>query len=242
MTADYVTSGHGSAVATIGGNSVVATVRGVATVPQEHAPEDGVVEFQVHMTPQCSPDFSPSSTPDEAYALAELLGRLFIRSKVVNLSSLCIAEGKAVWALKVDLLVTSLDGSPLAAAVAAAGQALASTALPSVVVHPATGKAHLAPSSEVLKAEGLSPVTCSVAVGSLPTATSLSRVAGHWLVDPTADEQAIADANVHVGLIRQDDDKTAEPLLCLLHSSGAAGVQPDELAECVSTAMGSQAQ
>lgn len=216
----------------MGGNSVVVTVKGVVTVPQEHAPAEGVVEFQVHMGPQCSPDFSPSSTPDEAFALAEVLGRVFVTSRAISLESLCIAEGASVWALKVDVLITSLDGHPLAAAVRAAGAALASTTLPPVVSDSA-GRVHLAPPAAVVAAQHLSVVRTVVSLSGQPFGTTFARVGGHWLVDPTADEAAVADATVHAAGLPGG----AAPVLALLTSSGSTSVSVEELAACGSQAV-----
>ena len=86
----------------------------------------------------------PDSTPDESFALAELLQKIFVRGKIVNLDSLCIVEGKAVWSLKVDVVATSVNGSVMDAVVLAAGAALRRTRLPNVVVDSA-GKVFLAP-------------------------------------------------------------------------------------------------
>ena len=160
----------------------------------------------------------PDSTPDESFALAELLQKIFVRGKIVNLDSLCIAEGKAVWSLKVDVVATSVDGSLLDAVVLAAGAALKRTQLPSVVLGP-TGKVHIAPPADVVAREALEVIPPALSVAAPPLCFTFARIANNWLLDPTNEEQSVTDSMVQVA-VRFPAEAGAAPSVCLLHSAG----------------------
>jgi exosome complex RNA-binding protein Rrp42 (RNase PH superfamily) len=191
-------------------------------------------EFTTSLTPLASGAHMPDSTADESFALAELLQKIFIRGKIVNLDSLCIVEGKAVWALKVDVVATSVDGSILDTAVLAAGAALRRTQLPGVVVA-SSGKVHLAPSTEVIAKEGLRVLETPLSVAEAPLCFTFGRVASKWLLDPSSEEASVSDATVQVA-IRFPSDATGSEAICLLHSSGTAPCAVDELMACATTA------
>jgi len=171
----------------------------------------------------------PDSTPDESFALAEQLQKIFVGGKIVNLDSLCIKEGKAVWSLKIDVVATSVDGSVLDAVVLAAGAALQRTVLPSVVLGP-TGKVHIAPPAEVVAAEALEVIPSALSVAAPPLCFTFVRLGGSWLLDPSNEEQSVSDASVQVA-IRFPSDESAASGVCLLQSAGDSACSFEELQE-----------
>jgi exosome complex RNA-binding protein Rrp42 (RNase PH superfamily) len=107
---------------------------------------------------------------------------------LVNLSELCIASGQCVWMLQLDVVCLCHDGNVVDAALIALVAALRSLRLPvptvledgEVVVHPTS--------------------TTALTLGPLPVSLTCGVVLGHVLSDPTALEEAQADASVTVVL------------------------------------------
>ena len=186
-------------------------------------------EFTTSLTPLASGANMPDATPDESFALAELLQKIFVRGKIVNLDSLCIAEGKAVWSLKVDVVATSVDGSLLDAVVLAAGAALQRTTLPSVVLDH-KGKVYIAPPADVVAREALEVVPPALSVAAPPLCFTFARIAEQWLLDPTNEENSVADAMVQVA-VRFGSEEGSAPSVCLLHSAGDSACSFEDLQE-----------
>ncbi|KAG2432872.1 hypothetical protein HXX76_008604 [Chlamydomonas incerta] len=135
----------------------------------------------------------------------------------VQLGSLCIAEGKAAWRALLDVYVLDADGCVLDAALLAAVATLRDTRIPAVrntregQYYAARGAS--APAAEEGKEAGggggrkggkageaglVEGAPTAVGLGRLPLALTCCLYGKHVLVDPTADEERLAECGVTV--------------------------------------------
>lgn len=163
-----------------------------------HSQSEGSIRFTASYAPTACPGACPPpgdrAGPAAAAAgdaLARLLDRAFVRSRAVDVESLCVAPGVAAWAVRCDVTVLAACGSAAAAGVLAAAAALRSFRRPDAAVdHAAGGRITVHPVTAV------EPVPLTLHVTPLATAFA-------WLGDPRGNT---ADA---------DGDPSAAPALVL---------------------------
>jgi exosome complex RNA-binding protein Rrp42 (RNase PH superfamily) len=164
----------------------MAGVQASVGTPYELAPEAGQLQVNVHMTPVASSDFPVGRPGDEAMALSQWLTRTANKAGMMDLNSLCISSGKAVWVLTVDVVVLAFDGNVADAALIALVAAVADTRLPATRVDDLGVVTMMA-----------SPVS-AVSMGGVLCPLSAVRVAGDWVTDPTKAEEGVGDCHVTV--------------------------------------------
>jgi exosome complex component RRP43 len=118
----------------VGTSTVLAGVRLEVMIPSSEAPADGQVIINVEMTALATPDYKPGKQPPITHSIQQRLQEVLLDCKVLQLSELCIAEGRAVWVLYLDLYITNAAGGLLDASLLAALAALQDTRLPNVHV------------------------------------------------------------------------------------------------------------
>lgn len=78
----------------------------------------------VDLSPICSSSFRPGPPSEQAQVTSDAIDRVLKESKVLDLKDLCIEEGKAVWALWIDVVCVAYDGNIYDAALASVMAAL----------------------------------------------------------------------------------------------------------------------
>jgi len=90
---------------------------------------------EVHLPPLCHPKYtSIQAQQEEGKALETFVQSVLLRCGVVRREDLCIAEGRHVWKLNVDIQCLSHEGSLGDACILAAAAALADVQLPATAV------------------------------------------------------------------------------------------------------------
>ncbi|KXZ47061.1 hypothetical protein GPECTOR_38g298 [Gonium pectorale] len=197
--AGAITSADGSALVKVGRTTVLAGVRLEIARPDETAPGDGQLLINVELAPFSSADYRPGRQPEHVSAIAEKLASALLSGDAVQLKSLCIAEGKAAWRATLDVYVLDADGCVLDAALLAALAALRNTRIPAVRN---TREGHYVPARGGGGGEaGLVPSSpTAVDITRMPLGLTCCLYREHILVDPTADEERLAECGVSVVL------------------------------------------
>ncbi|KAJ2485842.1 hypothetical protein IWW37_005819 [Coemansia sp. RSA 2050] len=132
-----ISTAQGSATVRLGNTTVVCGIKAEVCEPDVKHPSSGYLATNIELSPMCSARFRPGAPSDEAQVASEHLYRL--SAYLLDVTQLCIEEGRAVWSLSADIVCLKHDGNVLDAAVIALGAALEDLRLPGAEFDSATG-------------------------------------------------------------------------------------------------------
>jgi len=112
---------EGSSLVKTGNTSVVCGIKAEVMIPREDAPQDGRVEISFDFPSICAADVTGNweEVYEKKSIIQQRLSSVLYNCHVLDLSQLCIQEGKAVWVLYADLYCLENDGNVLDAALIA---------------------------------------------------------------------------------------------------------------------------
>lgn len=140
------------------------------------------------MTKLCSPKYRAIGVSVDSQILNQTLFDIIGNSGCLDLTQLCIAKGKLAWVLYCDLVCLDEDGSVLDVAVIALMAALKSLQLPKVEYDLDT---------KTIKVDD--KVKTKLTFKCLPIATTFVTFEQKYLlVNPTSDEENVADTTVTI--------------------------------------------
>jgi exosome complex component RRP43 len=194
----------GSALVRVGNTTALAAVRLDLQRPAESSPDRGSVAFTVEVAPFSSADWRPGKAPELVSFVSERLSQIMgggSSRPPLDLTQLCIAEGKACWAAEVSVYILNADGSVLDTVLLAVIAALSSAVLPSITTT-AEGEIHRRTPAEEASATGEfdTDMRKRIELGTMPLSLTCCSYGEHLLVDATAEEEAIATSSVTVVL------------------------------------------
>ncbi|EXX66291.1 Rrp45p [Rhizophagus irregularis DAOM 197198w] len=196
--------------------TVICGIKAEVSEPNVNFPKEGYLVPNVDLSPICSPRFKPGPPSEQAQVLSENLNKLLKNSKVIDLETLCIEEGKAAWVLFADLVCVNYDGNVFDACVIALMSALMNVRLPEAVYEDGIVKA----TEEKTIILGLIRITYSA---------SFAMFDGqHLLVDPNEMEESITKDGITVVV-----DETGK--LCNIWKTGSS-CSSEQLKTCISKA------
>ena len=140
----------------------------------------------VELVPVASPTFEPGPPDENAIEIARVVDRGIRSTQAVNLEKLVIKEGEKVWLLFIDVHVLDYDGNLFDATALASIIALKRAEMP---------KVELDEQGEIRVIEG---ETWKLPVERIPLSTTIVKIGGKLLVDPTLEEEEAADAMITV--------------------------------------------
>ena len=176
---------EGSARVKIGNTQVLAGIKMDVGEPYSDSPESGVLTTAAELIPLASPDFEAGPPRENAIELARVVDRGVRESEVVELDKLCLEPGEKVWIVFIDIHILDYDGNLFDAASLAALAALSTATVPAARLE--VGEDYPLP----LKAP---PISC----------TSV-KFDNFVLIDPSLDEEEIADARLTVATDKNGD-------------------------------------
>jgi len=174
----YVGSAEGSARVTLGNTQVVVGVKLILGEPFADTPNTGVLTTNAELIPMASETFESGPPDQESIEVARVVDRGIREGHAVDLEKLCIVPGKEVWIMFVDVHVLDYDGNLFDAANIGANAAFKSAVVPA-------GKAG--------KGEDY-----PLPVKHQPISVTAVKIDGKLLIDPTHDEERVADARLTV--------------------------------------------
>ena len=153
--------------------------------PYSDSPESGVMTTAAELIPLASPDFEAGPPRADAIELARVVDRGVRESGVIEVDKLCIEPGEKVWIVFIDIHILDDDGNLFDAASLATLAALFTSKVPAERFE--LGEDYPLPLKEP-------PVSC----------TSV-KYNGVVVLDPSIDEQEIAEARLTVATDENGD-------------------------------------
>jgi exosome complex component RRP42 len=191
----YVEKAEGSALVRLGQTVVLAGVKTDIVAPFPDTPNEGVLVVHAEFVPLASPTFEPGPPDENAIELARVIDRSLREIRAVALDKLVIEPGKHVWRIYVDIYVLNHDGNLFDASMLATMAALMATRLPTPV------KVEDGYRVDRTKYTMLLPINHKV------VSVTLAKISGKLLVDPTYEEEQVADTRLVVAV--SDDGRIA---------------------------------
>lgn len=182
-----------SAIVQIGSTSVIVSIKAEVGAPLHAEPKNGMLVIDCHLLPGASPNnpnFTFGAASSYSISISEQIHQLLIQSGCIDLTTLCIEEGQAVWYLYIDVSLLSFDGNIYDAATLGVTQALDSLSLPVTVKDPTNPKGQLLIDRNVPAI----PIKLRMHMMSL----SFALIGTTVVCDPTADEGSAADTLLHI--------------------------------------------
>ena len=174
----FVSTAEGSARARLGNTDVLVGIKMSVGEPYPDTPNSGVLSTSVELIPMASPTFEAGPPRPDAIELARVVDRGIRESKMVNMERMVITPKEKVWVMFIDIHVLDFDGNLFDACSYAAVSALASTTVPA-------------------KAMGVGE-NFPLPVEHWPVSVTTAKLKDITFVDPSLDEERMADARLTV--------------------------------------------
>lgn len=202
ITTDYIKSAEGSARVQLGGTDVVVGVKLMVGEPFGDTPDKGVLTTNAELIPMASETFESGPPDKESIEMSRVIDRGIREGHAVDLTKLCIEKGKEVWIMFLDVHVVDFDGNLFDAANIAANAAL---------------KTAVVPAKRAGKGEDF-----PLPLMHTPISLTAVKIDDKILVDPTHDEQRVADARLTV-------TTTETGNLCAMQKGGEGSFSIEEV-------------
>ncbi|CAM9562876.1 unnamed protein product [Chrysoparadoxa australica] len=220
VVSDVLPQANGSSRVTLGhdGTDVIASVKVEIGEPKHGSPDKGWIEVSVDVSNSLFPTFDDRSSEDVRAALGGILQRVIGDCDALDVKGLCLVPGKFCWVVGLDLLILQADGNLIDACSFAAYVALCTAMLPKTSL--LVGENNTVDDFEIDGdiTHGV-PIT---GVEKLPICISLSRIGGHFVIDPCSEEETCVQSRVVVAVDH-------EGFVCGTHKEGAQGVPVQHL-------------
>lgn len=177
----YAENAEGSARVHLGNTDVLVGVKLELGTPYSDRPDAGVLITNAELVPLASPTFEAGPPRPEAIELARVVDRGIRETGTVDFAKLCITPGEKVWLLFVDIHVLDYDGNLFDASSYAALAALTSTTVP------LGGKLGEDAGKDF-----------PLEVRHQPISLTVAKIGDVLFVDPSLDEERIAEARLTV--------------------------------------------
>lgn len=211
---DVAHNAEGSAQVTMGDSVVLVGVKLGTGEPFPDTPDEGVLMVNAELVPVASPDFMPGPPDENSIELARVVDRGIRESKVIDNKKLCITPKEKVWMVSTDIHVLNDGGNLIDAGALAAVIALKNCKIP---------KLDEDGDPDYSKKEGKLPLK------GIPLTTTVAKIDGKLLLDPSIEEEHVADCKLTVTVI---DGK-----LSAMQKGGAGGFSPEEIEEIIQIAI-----
>ena len=185
----FIQKANGSAKVSLGNTQVLAGVKVAIGTPFPDTPDKGLLVVNAEVLPLSSAYAEAGPPSEDAIELARVVDRGVRESEMIDMSTLCIIEGKNVYAVFVDVNIMNDDGNLFDAMSYAVVSALRTAKMLKYEVVEEKVKA-----TEVL---------VPVPVTRTPVSVTMARIGDSLIVDPTSEEEAAMDARI---TLTTDDD------------------------------------
>jgi exosome complex component RRP42 len=175
---NFIGSAEGSARVRLGHTEVVVGVKLILGEPFPDTPNTGVLTTNAELIPMASDTFEGGPPDQESIEVARVIDRGIREGHAVDLEKLCIEPGKQVWIMFVDVHVLDYDGNLFDAANIGANAAF---------------KTAVVPAKRAGKGEDY-----PLPVLHQPISITAVKIDGKILIDPTHDEERVADARLTI--------------------------------------------
>eukprot|EP00892_Ulva_mutabilis_P004670 jgi/Ulvmu1/2575/UM014_0026.1 len=203
LTTGVITQASGSVELRMGETHVLAGVKADIESPSDLYPDEGIVNIAVHPSPFKQTQEDGRRLEEHGTALAAVLQRLLLSrtraGAALDLGSLCIIPGTAVWQLSVDCVVFAAGGGLVDALALAVRAALAAAAVPAVKVDDGIEDA----TAEDIEVDPDAAAVLRLDVSNLPIVVTACQLGPQVCLGSTKVEEEAADSFTHVAVNRK---------------------------------------
>lgn len=179
----FIEKANGSAKVRLGNTEVIAGVKIQTGKPFDDTPDKGLLIVTAEVLPVASAYAEPGPPNEEAIELARVVDRGVRESGMIDLSKLCLVEGKTVLAVFVDISVLNVGGNLFDAASYAAISALVSAKMPKYSV---TKEGEVKDTGKIV----------ALPTKLIPVSITMAVIDDTIIVDPTLEEEAVMTARI----------------------------------------------
>ncbi|XP_029296200.1 exosome complex component RRP45 [Cottoperca gobio] len=208
---------YGCCFVDLGKTRVMAQVSGELVAPKENRPNEGIMFFNIELSPMASPAFEQGRQSELSVKLNRQLERCLRNSKCIDTESLCVVSGEKVWQIRVDVHMLNHDGNLMDAASIAAITALCHFRRPDVGIQ--------GDEVTVYTPEERDPIPLSIYHMPVSVSFSFFQQGTYLLVDPCEREERVMD-----GLLMIAMNKHRE--ICSIQSSGGIMLLKEQVMRC----------
>ncbi|CAJ1053275.1 exosome complex component RRP45 [Xyrichtys novacula] len=201
----------------LGKTRVMAQVSSELVTPKESRPNEGIMFFNIELSPMASPAFEQGRQSELSVKLNRQLERCLRNSKCIDTESLCVVSGEKVWQIRVDVHMLNHDGNLMDAASIAAITALCHFRRPDVGIQ--------GDEVTVFSPEERDPIPLSIYHMPISVSFAFFQQGTYLLVDPCEREERVMD-----GLLMIAMNKHRE--ICSIQSSGGIMLLKEQVMRC----------
>lgn len=201
----------------LGKTRVLAQVSCELVPPKDARPTEGLVFFNLELSPMASPSFQSNRHSELLVTLNRQLERCLRNSRCIDTESLCVISGEKVWQIRVDVHVLNHDGNLMDAASVAAISALSHFKRPEVAIQ---GR-----DVTVFSSEERDPVPLSVYHMPICVSFAFFQQGTYLLVDPCEKEELVMDGLLVIAMNKHRE-------ICSIQSSGGIMLLKDQVLRC----------
>ncbi len=173
---------NGSAMVSLGNTQVLAGVKVDKGVPFPDTPNKGLLIVGAEVLPMAAAYLEAGPPDESAIELARVVDRGVRESEMIDVSALCIKEGKWVYSVFVDVNILNVDGNLFDATSYAVVSALLTAKMPKFVLD-----------GDAVKDTG---ERVPLPVSKVPVSVTIANINDTLLLDPTEEEEAVMDARI----------------------------------------------
>ncbi len=203
-------SADGSALAKIGDTQVLVSCKFDIVKPFSDRPREGVLVTNAELLPLASPLFEPGPPNENCIELARVVDRAVRSAECIDLQSLYVTEEK-VLGVYLDIYVLNYAGNYTDAATLAATAALLNAKMPKIE------------NNAIVRGQYTGPLNPR----ALPVSTTMIKVGGTWLLDPSREEERVMETVLTVA--------TTENHVCAMQK-GKGSVTKEEVLTAIDIA------
>jgi exosome complex component RRP42 len=195
---------EGSAKVMIGNTQVVAGIKMDLGTPYPDTPDQGVMSTAAELIPLASPDFEAGPPREDAIELARVVDRGIRESEVIKFDELCIVSGEKIWLAFIDIHVIDYDGNLFDASSLAALAALLTAHVPiEQFKESLEDDAETYPEIKTYLEQH--QTNYPLPMRTPPISCTFVKFGDVIVVDPSLDEEDIADARLTVATDEKGD-------------------------------------
>lgn len=208
----------GSTLVRLGRTQVLVGVKLELGAPFKDRPNEGVLQVHAEFVPLASPSFEPGPPDENAIEVARVIDRSLREPKAIKLDELVVESERLVWIVYNDIYLVDHGGNIIDASMLASMLSLASTKLP-----------------EILRTElgyriDRSTRATPLPISNLVATVTMAIIGEVILVDPTLEEETIADALITIAV---DENER----LCGIQKRGEKGISRNILDKTIDIAI-----
>ncbi|NP_001006077.1 exosome complex component RRP45 [Danio rerio] len=208
---------YGCCVVELGKTRVLSQVSCELVPPKDSRPTEGIVFFNLELSPMASPAFEPNRQSELLVTLNRQLERCLRNSKCIDTESLCVVSGEKVWQIRVDVHVLNHDGNLMDAASIAAISALSHFRRPDVAIQ---GR-----DVTVFGPEERDPIPLSIYHMPICVSFAFFLQGSFLLVDPCEREERVKDGLLVIAMNKHRE-------ICSIQSSGGIMLLKEQVLRC----------